>query len=331
MRRRDTFSLGDIDSSEVMDVKRYLVPVGWAMGMLVLILDGRTALSGAAEGVALCLGTLIPSLFPFFVLSAMLTSTLPGGGLVLAGILGGYPVGAGNVARAYHGGRISKEDAEVMAVVCNCAGPSFLFGVAAPILEAPGAGFVLWGIYLLSVLALRAVLPKMKTVSTPPKSISLQQAVRDALGAMAGVCGWVVLFRVVLAVLDRWVLWLLPDWGRVMVCGLLELTNGCLALGQVEPGLRFVLAAGMVSFGGLCVMLQTASVARGISLGLYFPGKVFQCAVSMLLASLLTPGAVPFYMQGLFIAAALVFGYILQKQKKGVEIGGRLVYNLCKP
>ena len=312
-------------------MKRYLAPVGWALGMLVLILDGKTALTGAAEGVALCLGTLIPSLFPFFVLSAMLTSTLPRGGLLLAGILGGYPVGAGNAARAYRGGQISRDDAEVMAVVCNCAGPSFLFGVAAPVLQVPGAGFALWGVYLLSVLALWVVLPKGKPVSAETKPISLQQAVRDALGAMAGVCGWVVLFRVVLAVLDRWVLWLLPDWGRVIVYGVLELTNGCLALEQVEPGLRFVLAAGMVSFGGLCVMLQTASVTRGLSLGLYFPGKMFQCAVSMLLASLLTPGTVPVIMQGIFIAAALAFGLILRKRKKGVEIGGRLVYNLCKP
>ena len=44
--------------------------------MLVLILDARTALSGAKEGVELCLWTVIPALFPFFVASNLLSGNL---------------------------------------------------------------------------------------------------------------------------------------------------------------------------------------------------------------------------------------------------------------
>ena len=40
-----------------------------SLGMLALILDGRTAIEGARQGIGLCLRTVIPSLFPFFVLS----------------------------------------------------------------------------------------------------------------------------------------------------------------------------------------------------------------------------------------------------------------------
>ena len=46
--------------------------------MLALILDGRTAIDGARQGIELCLRTVIPSLFPFFVLSILLTSSLLG-------------------------------------------------------------------------------------------------------------------------------------------------------------------------------------------------------------------------------------------------------------
>ena len=45
-----------------------------AAGMLALILDGRTALQGASEGLALCMQAVIPSLCPFLFLSAILTS-----------------------------------------------------------------------------------------------------------------------------------------------------------------------------------------------------------------------------------------------------------------
>ena len=84
-----------------------------AFGLLLLILDAKTALQGAQEAVVLCTSVVIPSLFPFFVLSGMLASAASGGGnkslrplerllgvpigaggLFLTGLLGGYPTGA---------------------------------------------------------------------------------------------------------------------------------------------------------------------------------------------------------------------------------------------
>ena len=65
--------------------------------MLALILDGRTAIDGARQGIELCLRTVIPSLFPFFVLSILLTSSLLGGSLAVLRPLGrlfGMPDGA---------------------------------------------------------------------------------------------------------------------------------------------------------------------------------------------------------------------------------------------
>ena len=299
-----------------MAVKRYLVSLGWALGMLVLILDSRTAMAGAAEGMELCIRTLIPSLFPFFVLSAMLTGSLSGGGLMVTGILSGYPVGAANAARAWRAGLLDRAEAERMAVLCSCAGPSFLFGVLGPVLGDAGTVFLVWGAYLLSVLALWLLLPKSKRIRTDAAPVGLQQGLNAAIRAMAGVCGWVILFRVVLTVLDRWVLWLLPDWGRIVLCGILELSNGCLALEGIDPGYRPVLAAGLVSFGGLCVMLQTAGVTQGLSLGLYFPGKVFQSAVSMLAVSLLRPGTLPPVVQAGFLLTAAACVIVLRKTEK---------------
>lgn len=36
-----------------------------ALGMLLLVLDSKTALLGAKEGVMLCLSSVIPALLPF--------------------------------------------------------------------------------------------------------------------------------------------------------------------------------------------------------------------------------------------------------------------------
>lgn len=260
--------------------------------MAVLILDSATAVAGAVEGVKLCLWTVIPGLFPFFVLSGVLTSCLPRGGLMMAGILGGYPVGARNAALALEAGQVSREEAERLALLYNCPGPAFLFGVAAQ-LFTPGRTVMLWGVYLASVGILRLLLPGKVTVSPSRAPMGLNEAMTGAIRSMAGVCGWVVLMRTVLAVLDRWVLWLLPDWGRAMVCGILELTNGILLLRDTHEPLRFVMAAGFLGFGGICVMLQTMGVARRLSLKLYFPGKVFQSCVCICLAAAVNRAVLP--------------------------------------
>lgn len=283
-----------IGSREVMDVKREWTWALWGLGMLVLILDSPTALVGAASGVEMCLRTLIPGLFPFFVLSGLLTASLPRGGLALAGILGGYPVGARNVAQAWRTGQISRVDAEQMAVLWNCPGPAFIFGVAGQ-LFTPGRTVMLWGVYLLSVGALWWILPKSRCTAAIGKSISMTEAVHSALGAMASVCGWVVLMRTVLAVLDRWMFWLLPAWGQALVSGMIELTNGMLMLGAVEENLRFVLASGMLGLGGICVAMQTMGVAQGLLLKLYFPGKIFQACICITLSALLAKTVFPMY------------------------------------
>ena len=264
-----------------------LTSVFWAFGMFVMIMDSPAALAGAAEGVQLCIKTLIPGLFPLMVLSSMLSASIPRGGLMLAGILGGYPVGAANVARLWRSGSIPKTDAQRLLVLYNCAGPSFIFGAASGLHPLR-----LWIIYLVSVAALWLILPK-SSIPMPRQDLTLPAALHNALVALARVCGWVVFMRSILTVADRWVLWLLPQWLRIFLCGLMELSNGMVALADVEGNLRFVLAAGMLGFGGICVMMQTAGVTQGLSMALYFPGKVFQCSVCIILAAMVSSITLP--------------------------------------
>ena len=286
----------------------------WGLGMIVLILDSPTALAGASEGVELCLRTLIPGLFPFFVLSGLLTASLPRGGLALAGILGGYPVGARNAAEGYGNGQLSKEDAERMALLFNCPGPAFIFGVAGQMFT-PGRTVLLWAVYLSSVAILWLLLPKSRFTATG-KTVTLTESMHNALGAMASVCGWVVLMRTVLAVLDRWVLWLLPVWGQAALSGLLELTNGMVMLGAVEEKARFILASGMLGFGGICVDLQTMAVTNGLSMNRYFPGKIFQGCVCTVLSALVTGYNLPLYIGAVLTALALACVLKLRKIEK---------------
>ena len=152
---------------------RKRIPVGIvaALALLLLILDSRTALQGAREGLDLCFRSVVPSLFPFLVLTGMLTSSVSGlklvflrplgrwmgipqgaEGIFLTGILGGYPAGAQSVHQAYKAGQLTKEDARRMMAFCNNAGPAFLFGILGSHFEKTGILWILWemgtGFYL---------------------------------------------------------------------------------------------------------------------------------------------------------------------------------------
>lgn len=281
-----------------------------AIGLLILILDTKTALSGASEGLELCIRTVIPSLLPFFVLSILLTSALAGESipllrplgrlcgipkgaesLLLVGMLGGYPAGAQCVAQAYRSGALKKQDAERMIAFCNLAGPAFLFGIIAGKFSNPYIAWALWGIHIVSAILVSMLLPmkaKDATLLRSGKPLTLSDALQRSLQIMASVCGWIILFRIIIAFLDRWVLWLLPTAAQVAITGILELSNGCCDLGSISSeGLRFIISAGMLAFGGLCVFMQTAAVTDSLSLKTYVWGKLLQLLFSIVLASLL--------------------------------------------
>lgn len=281
-----------------------------AGAFIILILDSKTALYGASEGIWLCLRSVIPSMFPFFVLSIMLTSMLAGSSaaclrpmgklcgishgaetIFITGLLGGYPTGAQCVNQAYQSGQLEKDSAKRLLGFCSNAGPAFLFGMVAMRFTRIRYAWALWLIQILSAVIVGAILPgkdRNETEGKPGRTLSLHQALRKSVVIMAEVCGWIVLCRMLVAFCARWFLWAFTDWAQVLLIGVLELANGCVQLGKIaDEGLRFVICSIMLSLGGICVLLQTRSVTKEVGLGKYIPGKLLQATISGLLSAVL--------------------------------------------
>ncbi len=317
-----------------------------ALGMLVLILDTKTALSGAQEGLQLCFGAVVPSLFPFCVLSILITGSLAGvrsrllrplerllklpegtGSLYVIGLLGGYPTGAQGVALCQEKGQLTQAQAGRMLGFCSNAGPAFIFGICGGLFPKGWMVWLLWLIHIISSVAVGMLLPRVRgdAARVSEDSVSFPQAVQRAIRSMAGVCGWVVLFRMAIAFLDRWFLLLIPSGWRVFFLGLLELTNGCCLLkGISSVSLRFFLSSVFLAFGGLCVAMQTTSCTK--QLGMYLPGKLLQAVFSAALSSLFTgfwggdnlPAGIT--VLSFFLAVAAVFVQKLPKRKNKSSI-----------
>ena len=328
------------------------------LGLSMLILDSATAFSGAVEGIELCMRTVIPSLFPFFVFSILLTGQLngqripllgrvgalcgiPDGGesLLAVGLLGGYPVGAGCIASAWRSGALDKQDAHRLLGFCSNAGPAFIFGMASGMFSSSLSVWILWLIHIISAIAIGAILPGKRRVamqSSKSANITLAAAVERSVKVMASVCGWIVWFRVIISFCDRWFLWLLPRPAQVIVTGILELANGSYALRHIsaEP-LRFLICSALLALGGLCVGMQTVTVTRELGTGAYFPGKLLQCCISVCLSMFALPILFPGQTSGAtarilcFCPAALLtlIALITIKTKKTVDFPRVLIYN----
>ena len=157
--------------------------------------------------------------------------------------------------------------------------------------QAKSSPWILWAIHIIGALTAARCVPA--TVSCTDcvdiQPIRRENLMRKAVTTMGTVCGWIILFRVLIAFLDRWFFGLLPQGVRIAFVGLLELSNGCCELEKIaDPSARFILCSVLLAAGGVCVTAQTNSVTPGLSLHFYGLGKMIQIAVSLMLSFCVT-------------------------------------------
>jgi hypothetical protein len=111
-----------------------------------------------------------------------------------------------------------------------------------------------------------------------------QSALIRALHSIAVICGWIIVFRMMIRMLEKWIFWRIPQIWAIVLCGLLEMTNGCLELTDFAPiGLRIMLCALFISFGGGCTVIQTLELTKDLKCHRYLRCKLFEGGCSMML------------------------------------------------
>lgn len=302
--------------------------------MLVFITDAKTVLAGASSGIDICIKTVIPSLFPFFILSTLLSNSMQGQSisclrplgklcgipegaesLLLLGVCGGYPVGAKCLYDAYSCRTIHRKDAQRMLGFCSNAGPSFIFGMTAALFNSVIIPWILWGIQIISMIMTGMILPnKSNDTCGNTRSVKMNNPMIPALKAMATVCGWIVMMRVMIFLLNRWILWCLPEYFSIAITGVIELSNGCLEMHGLENSvLRYILLSVFLSFGGVCVLFQTYSLIGDLGIRYYVIGKLMQTTIAVVLAFLTVPIVFPGNkcFAGCAVSAAICTGFVV--------------------
>ena len=152
--------------------------------LLLIIMDTKTAALGVIEGIDICLKVVIPSLFPFFIVTTYLNAIVVGFSLpglkhicrklripascefiLPLGLMGGYPVGAKLITDIHTSKKIDKRTAHILLGYCNNAGPAFIFGIAGAAFTSQFIAMVLGLIHMASAIITGLLLPKP---NTPP-------------------------------------------------------------------------------------------------------------------------------------------------------------------
>lgn len=291
----------------------------WALVLLSfagLFVFSNECKIGALNGIIMCLGVLVPSLFPFFILASFLSEShmleliapvlnpvsklllgLRGICLtaVIMALIGGYPVGAKAIKSLYEKGSITKNEAERLAVICCFAGPGFLVTfVGTSLLFSKESGIILLSSQIISGILLcvisRLIFGKCenhgenRTQKCFSVSEALVSSVNSAVKSTAGMCGFVIAFSIICNVLTE-------GFGTDNIIGsfavaFIEITTGVNTLcGEVS----LELISALTAFGGICVHFQIFRELKGVPFSKirFYIFRLIQSAVCLLSTKLL--------------------------------------------
>ncbi len=293
-----------------------------SLTFFLLVFCSEEAMAAMQDALALCAKTVIPSLFPFMVVSELIVHSgvataigqlcapvtqrifgIRGAGTapLLLGTLCGFPVGAKSAASLYEAGKISRS--ELCHLLCFCNQPSSAFVVSAVGISLFGSrrfGWLLYGITLTSGLVVGIVCRFLISKdNTPPHECKesredhplgvacFTESITGAARGMLSVCAFVCFFATLVGCLSAIpALAYAPDALRALTFGFFELTGG-VSRAATCPSITTAacLSAWCVGWSGLSVHFQVMSLCDrcGVSFRPYFAAKAAQGVLTVLL------------------------------------------------
>lgn len=264
--------------------------------MAIFAINSDRYLSVVRDGIALWAAVVLPSLFPFFFLTALLSglgvtatltaklSPLTRRAFRTSGVtayafflsaVSGYPIGAKVIATLSTDKRLSADEATRAACFCTTVSPMFAIGsIGTCLLENKRVGMILYLSHIVATL-LTGVFFRFygkgeidaRPFSPPKADELLSDAMASSVASVLAVGGFIAFFYTLVAILhDFRVLepivnfLTLPLGDRTLakgfLYGLLECTTGCKVLASANSAYVPSLIGFLISFGGVSVFCQ---------------------------------------------------------------------------
>ena len=216
-------------------VRDLCLGLGLLCATLALMFWPQEAMEAAREGLRLCYNVILPSLFPFFVLSALVVDLglagylgraleglmrplfhVPGAcaSAFVLGFVGGYPVGARTALSLYQKGMCTRTEAERLLAFCNNSGPAFILGVVgAGVFASSKVGLLLYLAHAAASVCVGFLFRFYKregkrrerraspTFEAERITVAFTGAIKNSFLSTLNICAFVVFFTVVIKLL----------------------------------------------------------------------------------------------------------------------------------
>lgn len=289
-----------------------LVFTGGMLLLFLFLLFSAPLLVGTRHAIHLALNTILPSLFPFLVLSELLSTAahgirlpfstvfcklfrLPASCLLpfFLGALCGFPVGVSAVCDLHRRGELTSEEAARAAALCANTGPAFsIAGIGGALFGSATLGLCFYLIQIgtaiiLGTLAARNAQAPVNITYLPGNSapISFSAILCHASLSMVTILGTVIFFGTI-STLPALVL---PKNLSVFFTAFLELGNGAEAAAALPREVGIPLTAFALSFSGVSVLAQSAALLapQNIPLSPLLRRKLWQGILAAVVAILI--------------------------------------------
>lgn len=268
------------------------------------------------EGLALCGGPLLLSLFPFLIVSILLIQCpaadvlgLPfcpvarligvrapaAGRVLLIGSLGGFAPAASAAAGAVRSGQLTAREADALLPACVCSGPSFvILAVGQSMLGSAELGVLLFLAQVAAGYLSAALLARLggtlgsmahPAVPTASQPLRLDGIIAQAAQTYLKLCGFVLFFRMLAAGAGE----VLPSGAGVFCAMLLEVCSGC-DLAAKSGRFASMLCCAALSMQGLSVLMQVRTICPPeMTLRPLYRARLLHLPLSLLIFYLLLP------------------------------------------
>lgn len=285
-------------------IYRIFITLGFLLLFFLMLRFPAESVYYAFTGLTLWFQKMIPSLFPFMILSgimirmdltkyfAMVLSPLlkpvfkvsgNGAYCIIMGFLCGFPMGAKVIADLYEREKIDKNEATYLLSFCNNIGPIYFTSFALPVLGLPVAWPYLLGMYGIPLLygMVLGHLPKYnlqkknsnasntlpnQNQPTATESASSTILVHIDGAIMSAIESITKLggYMILFNLLNLIPALLLPENWLPIGNLILEITSGISRIGNASPIVVLIL----LPFGGLSCIAQTYSIIKSTDLSL---------------------------------------------------------------
>ncbi len=247
----------------------------------VFSLNSKTVIDSVKYSLKLCYSSVIPSLFPFFILCEFLMSSVSQIGTnysavaFITGLVTGFPTGVKNVCQLYTDGCIDKKSAVSLLHCTANASPAYIVAfIGICIIHSKTAGIILLISQIICAFACAVFFKCLKKRKGKKSHFSVLNITEIACKSITNsvlsclfVCGYIIFFGIIAdlmvksgihTVISKILFFIPQKQAQAVVIGFIELTRGICML-DFSDNSSIITAAVIVAFSGISVIMQCMS------------------------------------------------------------------------